>query len=482
MSEELRKWRNENLNSVSKSFCAAKWYNASLHLGHGYTNSCHLPLPHPIDLEEIKENPSALHNTKHKKEMRKMMLNGKRPAECSYCWKIEDIGRDNVSDRVYKSRIYKEEDIAKLKDLPWDHDVLLKTVEVSFDRICNFACSYCNAGYSTTWAKDISANGAYQKFKTSSAGAYHTDGSWSEKYGKFSEFNPYVEAFMSWWPELSQTLDEIRITGGEPSQSHNFWNFIDVMKQHPAENLRLAVNSNLGINEKTLDKLISISHELPIKEFDLYTSNESFGAHAEYIRDGLKYETWRSNMVKFIENAKFRSLTIMMTINSLCLFSITEFLDDMIELKKKYGPHRPNVDLNILRWPAFMSPLVLPDEIKIQLHTKLKNWYDKHRDSELFSVSEKAQFERLIDYIEVVERGHVTTELDNQLQFHDFKSFYSQYDVRRNKNFVETFPELKEWYESLTVDQSIPNVGVNDGKITHFELGEYISDVKPKIL
>lgn len=56
MSDELAKWRDEKLNKVSKSFCAAKWYNASLHLGHGYTNSCHLPLPHPIDLEEIKTN------------------------------------------------------------------------------------------------------------------------------------------------------------------------------------------------------------------------------------------------------------------------------------------------------------------------------------------------------------------------------------------------------------------------------------------
>ena len=59
MSEDLKIWRDSRLNSISKSFCAAKWYNASLHLGHGYTNSCHLPLPHPIDLEEIKTNPSA---------------------------------------------------------------------------------------------------------------------------------------------------------------------------------------------------------------------------------------------------------------------------------------------------------------------------------------------------------------------------------------------------------------------------------------
>ena len=80
MSEQLANWR-DHLNSVSCSFCAAKWYNVSLHLGHGFTNSCHLPLPHPIDLEKIKTNPSALHNTDFKKEIRKMMLEGIKPAE-----------------------------------------------------------------------------------------------------------------------------------------------------------------------------------------------------------------------------------------------------------------------------------------------------------------------------------------------------------------------------------------------------------------
>lgn len=478
MSKELAEWRDKHLNSVSCSFCAAKWYNVSLHLGHGFTNSCHLPLPHPIDVEEIKTNPSALHNTKFKKEIRKMMLEGVRPAECSYCWKIEDIGRNNIADRVYKSLIYNEEDIAKLKEIPWNKDITPKTIEVSFDRTCNFACSYCNAGYSTTWGKDIRDNGPYQKFKTSSAGAYYADGSWSEIYGKYNENNPYVKAFLDWWPQLSQELEEIRVTGGEPSQSRNFWQFIELMKKYPSEKLRLAVNSNLGLNETTLQKLITISHELPIGDFDLYTSNEAYGDQAEYIRDGLKYELWRSNMVKFIENAKFRSLTIMMTINSLCLFTIDKFLDDMIELKAKYGMNRPNVDLNILRWPAFMSPLTLPDDVKQKLHDKLKNWFDKHRESELFSINEKAQIQRLIDYIEVVNRGHNTTELDKDLQWHDFKSFYSQYDKRRKKNFTKVFPELKDWYDSIKVDESISNVSMTDGRITHYEPGVYESDIE----
>jgi hypothetical protein len=269
---------------------------------------------------------------------------------------------------------------------------------------------------------------------------------------------------------------EIRVTGGEPSQSRNFWQFMDLMKQYPSPNLRLAVNSNLGLNETTVNRLISISHELDIKEFDLYTSNESYGEHAEYIRDGLKYDLWRHNLVKVIEEAKIRQLVIMMTINSLCLFSITEFLDDMLKIKKQYGGHKLIVDFNILRWPAFMSPLTLPDDIKHDLHGKLSMWWRKNKKNELINIHEGAQIQRLIDYIEVVNRGHNTTEMDMSMQYHDFKSFYVQYDIRRNKNFVETFPELEDWYNSLVIDNTIHDVKVTDGRITHFEAGVYVSD------
>ena len=134
--------------------------------------------------------------------------------------------------------------------------------------------------------------------------------------------------------------------------------------------------------------------------------------------------------------------------------------------------------MNILRWPAFMSPLTLPDVIKLQLHDNLKTWYKRQEGNELLNIHERGQIERLIDYIEVVNRGHNTTELDTKLQFHDFKSFYSQYDIRRNKNFQETFPALAEWYDKIEVDNSIPDVSVTDGRITHFEPGEYVSDIK----
>lgn len=97
---------------------------------------------------------------------------------------------------------------------------------------------------------------------------------------------------------------------------------------------------------------------------------------------------------------------------------------------------------------------------------------------------EKAQIERLINYIEVVDQGHVKTEDDKEKHFHDFKSFYTQYDKRKGHDFREAFPDpdLLKWYDSIEVDQSIPDVPVNDGRITHFESGEYEPDIEKRKL
>ena len=84
------------LDSVSPSLCLAKWKQVSLHLTTGLNNSCYHPPLHRIPVQEIKRNPGALHNTEHKKQQRKLMLQGERPGECQYCWNMEDLGELSV--------------------------------------------------------------------------------------------------------------------------------------------------------------------------------------------------------------------------------------------------------------------------------------------------------------------------------------------------------------------------------------------------
>jgi hypothetical protein len=61
----------QQLDAVSSSYCVAKWQQVTIHLATGQTHSCHHPATHHIPVEEIIANPSALHNTKFKKEQRK---------------------------------------------------------------------------------------------------------------------------------------------------------------------------------------------------------------------------------------------------------------------------------------------------------------------------------------------------------------------------------------------------------------------------
>jgi MoaA/NifB/PqqE/SkfB family radical SAM enzyme len=132
----------------------------SLHLTNGLNNSCYHPPLHPIDKDAIAANPSALHNTAHKKQQRKMMLEGARPNECGYCWRIEDQG--NLSDRHYRSgEPWAFKNFDDIVSANWDDDVTPSYVEVNFNNACNLACSYCSPQFSSTWGQQVERWGAY---------------------------------------------------------------------------------------------------------------------------------------------------------------------------------------------------------------------------------------------------------------------------------------------------------------------------------
>ena len=444
-NESDLEYKRRVIDIKSESFCGAKWYNATIWLGSGMTTSCHHPLPHKVEVADIVANPKALHNTQKKKMEREQMQKGERPSGCEYCWKIEDMGRDAISDRVYKTKIYSEEDLAYAARTPASTDIDLQTLEIAFDRTCQFACSYCNPAFSSTWVNDIKRNGPYQNL-VSDGRNHFTHIHDSNQLYKYGETNPYVKAFFQWWEtDLHRTLKELRITGGEPLMSADTWKLIDWFKTNKGKSTtRLAINSNLGA-DVDIDRLIDSVDGL---EIDLYTSNEAVGEQAEYIRDGLDYAVWMQNMVKLIESGKFRGIHVMCTINALCLDSLPEFLDQLVELKKKYGKDYPNFTLNILRFPSFQSPLVLPDELRTHYKNKLYGWMLHHRDTEVLHEHERNHMSRLIDYLDVVKTPH-SDIFERPALHNDFKKFYQQYDVRRKKSLITAFPALKTWYQNL---------------------------------
>jgi organic radical activating enzyme len=439
-------FRQQVLDPISASFCGAKWYNATIWLGSGMTTSCHHPPAHRINEQEIKLYPSRIHNTAEKKQDRAQMQRGERPPGCEYCWKIEDMGRDAVSDRVYKSRIYTKEALDEASRMDPDRDVNLRTLEISFDRTCQLACSYCNPAFSSTWVRDIHRNGAYRNLVSDGRNHFTHEHASAQLY-TINDENPYITAFFAWWEQdLHRTLDELRITGGEPLMSGYTWRLVDWFRSNPGRShTRLAINSNLAMEWDTIQRLLDSCQDI---ELDLYTSNEAMDAHAEYIRDGLDWTQWRDNMTGILRSRRVRALHVMCTINALCLESLPEFLTQLLTWKSGWGADFPSFTLNILRFPSFQSPLVLPDNIRMHHRDRLQAWLDNFYNHAMLHEHERNHVQRLIDYLDVVKTPHSMT-FDIPSLLNDFRQFYQQYDKRRGKNLSRVFPNLAEWYDAL---------------------------------
>jgi organic radical activating enzyme len=355
------------------------------------------------------------------------------------------MGRDSISDRVYKSRIYPIEALNEAYTTPHQADVNLRTLEIAFDRTCQFACSYCNPAFSSTWVKDIRSNGAYEHLVSDGRNHFTHDHPSSQLY-RFGETNPYVEAFFAWWEtDLHKTLQELRITGGEPLMSGDTWKLLDWFQTNQGRSTtRLAINSNLGA-EVDIDRLLS---SIEGTEVDIYTSNESIDAQAEYIRDGLDYTAWLANVKRLLDSPRIRAVHCMATINALCLIGLPDLLTQLVDLKRMYGRERVSFTLNILRFPSFQSPLVLPNYLRRTFELNLTEWLHTHAHNPLLQEHELNHLRRLIDYLDIVKTPH--SEAFEQPKLHnDFGQFFAQYDQRRNKNFADTFPLLADWYDTL---------------------------------
>jgi len=447
MNESFLEYKKRVLDTKSASFCGAKWYNATIWLGSGQTTSCHHPLPHQVTVEQVLANPAALHNTPQKKEQRAQMQRGERPTGCEYCWRIEDSSSTAISDRPYKSMIYSEEELHDAFVLPSDSDVNLRTLEIAFDRTCNFACSYCNPAFSTTWVRDIKSNGPYSNLVSDGRNHFTHTHDFSQLYG-YSDTNPYVEAFFKWWEsDLHKTLRELRITGGEPLMSGHTWKLLEWFKENRGKSeTKLAINSNLGMDSKKLNEFIEAVRDIP--HVEIYTSCEAFGNQAEYIRDGLNYKQWFDNLITLHTSGVVKQLHVMATINGLCLLSLHKFLKHMMDFKIGRGKDSLVFTLNILRFPSFQSPTVMPHGVREECAVELENFLNSYEHGNYLHQMEIEHVKRLIEYLRKVDIPHEGASNKTVLE-KDFKNFYEQYDVRRNKNFIETFSELEDWYRDL---------------------------------
>jgi MoaA/NifB/PqqE/SkfB family radical SAM enzyme len=432
---------------LGPALCLAKWKQVSFHLPTGLNNSCYHPPLHQISVEDLKRT-GGLHNTAHKKEQRQQMLSGQRPAECQYCWNMEDLGQ--LSDRHYRSgEPWAAVDFERIKNSTGtEDDVIPSYVEVNFNNACNLKCSYCSPQFSSSWADEVNRLGAFPTASPHNAPEHFTG---SRRVIPAREHNPYVEAFWAWWPTLYPELEHFRMTGGEPLMDKNTYQVFDYVLANPSPKLHLNVTSNFSVEDSLFEKYLGYVKQLctpNIEHFMQYVSLDSGpGPQAEYIRHGMNADRVVSNVNRYLTEAPNRnSLTFIITMNNLSVTGMQEYMQWILNLRRSYSKTYQRVwfDTPVLREPAWQSLQILPESYAKKLESvrdfMLANLATDSDPLHGFKDYEVQRLERDIAWMRAGQQQ------DHSAAKGDFYRFFSEHDRRRSTDFLTTFPEMRSWW------------------------------------
>lgn len=445
--EENYRLRDEVINKVSPTFCLAKWLQSTLYLWNGYTHSCHHPSAHKIDPASLND-PKNLHNTPIKFYAREEMLKGIQTNECQYCWNIENNGPAHLSDRIYKSiSPWAMDHFKEVTESGLGENINPTYLEVAFENTCNFKCIYCTPDVSSKWTEEIERSGPYDL-----NGYKMHDLTWLKSTGRFpirrDEHNPYVEAFWKWWPDLIDSLEVFRITGGEPLLSKHTWKVLDYLIDNPKPSLELAINTNLNVPDKLINKLIDYLAKLEgkVKKIDIYTSLEATGPQAEYIRFGLNYQEFVENVRYFLSNTKKEQrLHFMVAMNNLSVTTFDKFLDLIWKLRCEFNDNdaenRIPMMINYIRWPQFLNVRILPEKVKTKYEKIWKDYAYAHMRNTSPSKAGRLYLEE-IDQIERLCEYMLGADSNEENLIRQFNAYINEYDSRRKVSFDDIFPEL----------------------------------------
>ena len=391
--------------------CALKFSYSTVKLSEGTSASCHR-----TTYDKVPEGDfGKFHHTPTKMATRKLMLQGKWPGKgCEYCKKIEDA--DGISDRME----------ANSMDPKHFSTTDCKILEMYFSNVCNQACIYCSAEYSSKWETENKKFGLEQNIND-----YALD------FFKDKEnFKRIKSEFWEWMEDNHKPLVKYNILGGEPFFQPELLENLDFFETHPCPNLELTIVSNLKCPEKrfraTMDKIDNLRAIGNLGQVRITCSIDSWGPSYEYIRWGGKSEQWEKNFSILVKEYPEVEPEIHMTMNAMSIKTQPE----LVNMLNKYNTKENSIwiSANFVVWPYHMAPDIFPTGF---FKEDFKRLY-KELDDGIWASSIK---EMMLGYEKSIDNTPVDYVKINKL-----KEELTNIDRRRGCDWKKTFPWLDELY------------------------------------
>jgi len=227
-------------------------------------------------------------NSEHVKTVRKKMLNNEVPSECQVC-NHKLLNTDVYRNYFWHLFRHKYDEVLEttdetgyttMKPVSWDY---------RFSNLCNFKCRMCGDMLSSSWEAE--------ERKHNMIDLSNTKNNWMRPDVKqqISEFQDAVVKKEFADAVKEHRVEEVYWVGGEPLMFQEHWDFMQqIVEQGDGANVYARYNTNLSqITYKGINLYTDIlSH---IRDWQICASLDGTGKIGEYIRTGLKYDTFIEN-------------------------------------------------------------------------------------------------------------------------------------------------------------------------------------------
>ena len=230
-------------------------------------------------------------NSERIRRVRRDMMNNIVPVECEVCDKKllnTDVYRDyfgHLFAHKYPEVVASTDETGytTMKPISWDY---------RFSNLCNFKCRMCGPMLSSSWETEARKQGKIEP--------------WMEPAVK-EQISNYQDTQIE--AEFSQAVEEHRIeeiywVGGEPLMYEQHWRYMQrIIELGDGPGLYARYNTNLSrVDYQGTNLYTDILDN--IRDWQVCASIDGTGPVGEYIRTGLKYDSWLENFKQGLSHAR----------------------------------------------------------------------------------------------------------------------------------------------------------------------------------
>ena len=292
-------------------------------------------------------------NSEHMKSVRRRMMAGETLPECDVCnSKLlnTDVYR-SYFDHLFGSKyqlameLTTPDGYTKMKPVSWDY---------RFSNLCNFKCRTCGDMLSSSWESEQREHGMINW--------HNPKNNWMEPTIK-EQITQFQDTVIE--QEFADAVEQHRVeevywVGGEPLMYEQHWRYMKrIIELGDGPRIYARYNTNLSrCHYRGIDLFSDILDH--IRDYQICASLDGTGRIGEYIRTGLRYDSWLENMRRAVAHRRYsRQVRIDFTLTLPGLFEVERIVQLAQEL-----------DTEILAKVVFsftpdiiLSPLALPREI-----------------------------------------------------------------------------------------------------------------------